>query len=333
MNDLSKFIRTIPDYPKPGIMFKDITRLLANSPVFNAVIEVYANHYKNEKIDIIAGPEARGLKCQRLLGPKFRKEFIIMKVWIVNRKITVLTFAVMFLIYGIVSFGYAHNADYVHFEEVSTTRSVTAGAAIGTNVGEPVLAHSFGAATGGALTEAGHFPGHETSGIFYTLSGTDSTLFSVGAESGQLTTLALLDATRTSYAVTVSIELVKEDGRVEDEESISVTINVESEASEADALQTVSSEERSRIAAALAMDRVIFNELRNATTDTHDWVELRNVSEADVTLDGWEVRIVTDDGTGIVTLPPGTVLPAGGLLLLVNTDPDAPEMPLSTPEG
>ena len=96
-------------------------------------------------------------------------------------------------------------------------------------------------------------------------------------------------------------------------------------------MESVSSEERSRIAAALAMDRVIFNELRNATTDTHDWVELRNVSDTDVTLDGWELRIVTDAGTGSVPLPAGTVLPAGGLLLLVNTDPDAPEMPLSTP--
>ena len=105
------------------------------------------------------------------------------------------------------------------------------------------------------------------------------------------------------------------------------------ELSQADALPSVSSEERARIAGALAMDRVIFNELRNATTDAHDWVELRNVSNADVTLDGWEVRIIADEGTGIVTLPSGTVLPAGGLLLLMNTDPDAPEMPLSMPAG
>ncbi len=102
---------------------------------------------------------------------------------------------------------------------------------------------------------------------------------------------------------------------------------------QADALPGVSSEERARIAAALTMDRVIFNEFRNATTNTHDWVELRNVSNTDVTLDGWEVRILTDEGTSIVTFPAGTVLPVGGLLLLVNTDPDAPEMPLSMPEG
>ncbi len=60
MNDLTKFIRTIPDFPKPGIAFKDITPLLANAPVFNAVIEVYANHYKDAGVDVIVGPEARG---------------------------------------------------------------------------------------------------------------------------------------------------------------------------------------------------------------------------------------------------------------------------------
>ena len=103
--------------------------------------------------------------------------------------------------------------------------------------------------------------------------------------------------------------------------------------SAADALPGVSSEERLRIAEALAMNRIIFNELRNATTDTHDWVELRNVSDADVPLDGWEVHIVTGEGTGTVIFPLGAVLPADGLLLLVNTDPNAPEMPLSIPEG
>lgn len=60
MDNLSKFIRNIPDYPKPGIMYKDITPLLGNAPIFNAVIEVYANHYKNAGVEMIVGPEARG---------------------------------------------------------------------------------------------------------------------------------------------------------------------------------------------------------------------------------------------------------------------------------
>lgn len=76
MNDLSKFIRTIPDYPKPGIMFKDITPLLRNAPVFNAVIEVYANQYKNERIDIIAGPEARGFIFASALAYRMGASFV-----------------------------------------------------------------------------------------------------------------------------------------------------------------------------------------------------------------------------------------------------------------
>ena len=76
MNDLSKFIRTIPNYPKPGIMFKDITPLLRNAPVFNAVIEVYANHYKNEGVDIIAGPEARGFIFAAALAYRMGAGFV-----------------------------------------------------------------------------------------------------------------------------------------------------------------------------------------------------------------------------------------------------------------
>ena len=76
MNDLSKFIRTIPDYPKPGVMFKDITPLLANAPVFNAVIEVYANHYKDSGVDIIAGPEARGFVFASALAYRMGAGFV-----------------------------------------------------------------------------------------------------------------------------------------------------------------------------------------------------------------------------------------------------------------
>ena len=66
----------MPDYPKPGILFKDITPLLANAPVFNAVIEVYANHYKNSGIDIIAGPEARGFIFASALAYRMGAGFV-----------------------------------------------------------------------------------------------------------------------------------------------------------------------------------------------------------------------------------------------------------------
>ena len=76
MQDLSKFIRTIPDYPKPGILFKDITPVLVNAPVFNAVIEVYANHYKTAGVDVIAGPEARGFIFASALAYRMGAGFV-----------------------------------------------------------------------------------------------------------------------------------------------------------------------------------------------------------------------------------------------------------------
>ena len=76
MNDLSQFIRTIPDYPKPGIMFKDITPLLGNAAAFNAVIEGYANHYKDVPVDVIVGPEARGFIFAAALAYRMEAGFV-----------------------------------------------------------------------------------------------------------------------------------------------------------------------------------------------------------------------------------------------------------------
>ena len=257
-----------------------------------------------------------------------------MKELIVNGKRTVFIFTVMFLLYGITSLGSADDGNNPHFHDESTTRTVPENAAVGTNVGDPVSAHSL---PQGTHPITGELP------YRYTLSGSDTASFNLDNRTGQLTIATALGEAGSSYSVTVGIEIAILKGFALlgylDIDSIDVTITVgESEdpsdtTAEADALQTVSSEERSRIAAALAMDRVIFNEFRNATTNTHDWVELRNISNADVTLDGWQAHIVTDEGTSIVTFPAGTVLPAGGLLLLLNTDPDAPEMPLSSPDG
>ncbi len=53
-------IRTIPDYPKPGIMFRDITTLLGNARAFRRAIDELVQPYAGAKIDKIAGIEARG---------------------------------------------------------------------------------------------------------------------------------------------------------------------------------------------------------------------------------------------------------------------------------
>lgn len=60
MPPLTDFIRDIPDFPKPGIMFKDITPLLANPSAFGMAIKELAAHYRGQPIDAIAAAEARG---------------------------------------------------------------------------------------------------------------------------------------------------------------------------------------------------------------------------------------------------------------------------------
>ena len=58
--DLRSSIRTIPDYPKPGIMFRDITTLLGNPRAFRRAIDELVQPWAGSKIDKIAGIEARG---------------------------------------------------------------------------------------------------------------------------------------------------------------------------------------------------------------------------------------------------------------------------------
>jgi len=58
--DFSRFIRDIPDFPKPGILFKDITPLLADPTAFRASVERLAERYGTQQIDAIAAAEARG---------------------------------------------------------------------------------------------------------------------------------------------------------------------------------------------------------------------------------------------------------------------------------
>ncbi len=53
-------IRTIPDYPKPGVMFRDITTLLGNARAFRRAVDELVHPYAGTKIDKIAGIEARG---------------------------------------------------------------------------------------------------------------------------------------------------------------------------------------------------------------------------------------------------------------------------------
>lgn len=58
--DLQPYIRAIPDFPQPGIIFRDITPLLADTTAFHAAIMQMADHYRDNPPDVIASAEARG---------------------------------------------------------------------------------------------------------------------------------------------------------------------------------------------------------------------------------------------------------------------------------
>lgn len=72
--DLTQHIRDIPDFPKPGIVFKDITPLLNNGPAFRESIRRFADQYRDTQIDCIIAAEARGfifaapLACELGIG-------------------------------------------------------------------------------------------------------------------------------------------------------------------------------------------------------------------------------------------------------------------------
>ena len=60
MDELKKLIREIPDWPKPGILFYDLTTLLKDPKGFRTLIDQLCQHYADKKVDVVAGIEARG---------------------------------------------------------------------------------------------------------------------------------------------------------------------------------------------------------------------------------------------------------------------------------
>lgn len=58
--DLKSYIRTVPDFPKPGIMFRDITPLLASPEAFRATIAQFADRFRDTRADAILAAESRG---------------------------------------------------------------------------------------------------------------------------------------------------------------------------------------------------------------------------------------------------------------------------------
>src|SRR5262245_1829420 len=74
--DLARYIRDIPDFPKPGILFKDITPLLADPPAFAESIRRLADYGRALKPDAVAAAEARGFLFAAPLALELRKPLV-----------------------------------------------------------------------------------------------------------------------------------------------------------------------------------------------------------------------------------------------------------------
>ena len=76
MSDLSSHIRTVPDFPKPGIGFKDITTLLKNGKALRQSVDELAEKFTGKKIDKIVGIESRGFIFGTAIAYKWNIGFI-----------------------------------------------------------------------------------------------------------------------------------------------------------------------------------------------------------------------------------------------------------------
>ncbi len=74
--DLEKFIREVPDFPKKGIMFKDITTLLQDGDAFRLAMNRMLKKYLDEEIDKVMGVEARGLVLGGVMAYKLGCGFV-----------------------------------------------------------------------------------------------------------------------------------------------------------------------------------------------------------------------------------------------------------------
>lgn len=76
MDDLKKMIREVPDFPKPGILFYDITTLLKDPVGLHRAVNSLADHYVGRKIDRVIGIEARGFIFAPIIAYRLNAGFV-----------------------------------------------------------------------------------------------------------------------------------------------------------------------------------------------------------------------------------------------------------------
>ncbi len=76
MKNYAKLIRDIPNFPKPGVVFKDITTLIKNGKAFNEVIDIFYRKTRGKKIDLVLAVESRGFIFGGALANKLKAGFV-----------------------------------------------------------------------------------------------------------------------------------------------------------------------------------------------------------------------------------------------------------------
>jgi adenine phosphoribosyltransferase len=74
--ELARLIRDVPDFPKPGIVFKDITPLLADPRAFTTVLDLIAEHFAGRGVDTVVGIESRGFIFGAALAARTMASFV-----------------------------------------------------------------------------------------------------------------------------------------------------------------------------------------------------------------------------------------------------------------
>jgi len=77
--DLERCIRTIPDFPKPGILFRDVTTLLLDKAAFKRSVDLLCEEFKGKKIDKIAAIEARGFTFGAAMAYKMGAGLVLIR--------------------------------------------------------------------------------------------------------------------------------------------------------------------------------------------------------------------------------------------------------------
>ena len=77
--DLKQHIREIPDFPKPGILFRDVTTLLQNPSAFRYAVESMAERFESVEVDVIAGIDARGFIFAAPLALRLDLPFVVVR--------------------------------------------------------------------------------------------------------------------------------------------------------------------------------------------------------------------------------------------------------------